>query len=51
VQKLSLASLEESAFGSIVPSTGIFFFHYANRKIPARMRTSSVVLVGSGVLD
>jgi hypothetical protein len=29
VAKLSLASLEESAFGSIVPSTGIFFLHYS----------------------
>jgi hypothetical protein len=28
-QKLSLASLEESEFGSIVPSTGIFFLHYS----------------------
>jgi hypothetical protein len=28
-QKLSLASLEESAFGSIVPSNGILFSHYS----------------------
>jgi hypothetical protein len=29
VAKASLASLEESAFGSTVPSTGIFFLHYS----------------------